>query len=137
MSNDDTGEEWRPSEPMAKASKKTAGAKKAATKRTAKPKEPKPPKEPKAPKVPKEPKPRAPRKPAAQRLAGTKRRKSDVKVEKGETENQMSCAEGQRAEDSGPNIRLKAEVRIVLSVLLSPAHQNGCSCNMHCMSESI
>ena len=128
MSSDEDSEEWRPQEPKPKASSKTASnsaaaEKKAGAKRTAKPKEPKAPKAPKAPKVPKDPKPRASCKPAAGRkkkastvmkdsgasvTVGTKRMEKDDK-----RENQTECPKGERAEESGPSIRMKEEVRLM------------------------
>ncbi len=142
-SSDEDSEEWRPPEPKPKALSKTArepaaGEKKTAAKKTAKPKEPKALKQPKAPKVPKDPKPRAPRKPAAERktqapkvlkdsgasgLAGTKRKKTD-EGKKGDLcegdkgEKQTDCPEEEGAEESGPSIRMKEEVRL-MAILLS------------------
>ncbi|XP_070697267.1 S1 RNA-binding domain-containing protein 1 [Pempheris klunzingeri] len=139
VSSDDDSEEWRPAEPKLKAPRKTARApaaeeKKAPAKRAAKPKEPKAPKQPKAPK---EPKPRVPRKPAAgrkapaqkdsgaPRLAGTKRKKkdegtNDEKIGEDKGEKQTDCTEGERAEESGPSIRMKEER---VSFIVSEAHQ--------------
>lgn len=135
-SSDEDIEEWKPPEPKPRALTKTgrdqtAGEKKAPAKRTAKPKEPKEPKPPKAPKLPKEPKPRVPRKPAPERktqavkvqkgsgargLAGTKRKKSDEDEKPGEDkgEKQTGCPEVETAEESGPSIRMKEEVRVYL-----------------------
>ncbi|KAK9541323.1 hypothetical protein VZT92_001376 [Zoarces viviparus] len=126
-----------------------AAEKKAAPKRTAKPKEPKAPKLPKAPKVPKVPKapkvpnvpkPRAPRKPAAARktqtpnvlkdsgtpvLAGAKRKhidegKTDDKAAENKGAKQPDRPEGEKAEESGPSIRMKEER---VSFIVSDGHQ--------------
>lgn len=138
VSSDEDSEEWRPPEPKPKAPSKTArdpaaGEKTAAAKRTAKPKEPKAPKQPKAPKMPKDLKPGAPRKPAAGRktqapkvlkdsgasgLAGTKRKKIDEgkKDDMGggdKGEKQTDCPVEERAEESGPSVRMKEEVRLM------------------------
>ncbi|XP_044069334.1 S1 RNA-binding domain-containing protein 1 [Siniperca chuatsi] len=143
MSSDEDSEEWRPPESKPKAPSRTArapavGEKKAAAKRTAKPKEPKAPKQPKAPKVPKDLKPRAPRKPVAERktkkvlkdsgapgIAGTKRKKidegkKDDKAGEDKGDEQTDCLEGERAEESGPSIRMKEER---VSFIVSEAHQ--------------
>lgn len=146
ISSDEDSEEWRPPEPKPKAPSKTVtdpavGEKKAAAKRTAKPKEPKAPKQPKAQKVPKDPKPRAPRKPAAERktqapkvlkdsgpseLAGTKRKRM-VKNEKDdmgeggkEGEKETDFPEEEKAEESGPRIKMKEER---VSFIVAEGHQ--------------
>lgn len=135
-SSEEDNEEWRPPEPKPKAPSKTArdtatGGLKAPAKRTAKTKEPKAAKQPKAPKLPKDPKPSAPRKPAAGRktqvakvlkdsgasgLAGTKRKKNDEGkkddiAREDKEKKQTDCPEEETAEESGPSVRMKEEVR--------------------------
>lgn len=104
---------------------------KAPAKRTAKTKEPKAPKQPKSPKLPKDPKPSAPCKPAAGRktqvakrlkdsgasgLAGTKRKKNDEGKKddiagEDKEKKQTDCPDEETAEESGPSVRMKEEVR--------------------------
>lgn len=131
MTSDEDSEEWRPPEPKPNAPRKTsrapaAGEKKTPAKRTAKPKEPKAPKEPEAPKVLRDAKPRAPRKPAADPktqapkclkgseasvLPRMKRKKFDEgKKHEITREDKTDCPEEEKAEDSGPRIRMKEEV---------------------------
>lgn len=131
MSSDENSEEWKPPEPKPKAQRKTtrvpaAGEKKAAAKRTAKPRVPK---EPNAPKVARGTKPRAPCKPAAEPktqgpkclkdseasvLPGMKRKKMDEgKKQENAREKQINSPEEKRAEESGPSIRMKEEVRCI------------------------
>ncbi|XP_068575021.1 S1 RNA-binding domain-containing protein 1 [Cebidichthys violaceus] len=145
---DEDIDEWKPPEPKPKAPSRAAkapaaaGEKKAAAKRTAKPKEPKAPKLPKAPKVPKVPKPRAPRKPAAERKTqapkvlkdsgapvstGAKRKRIDEgkrndKSAENKGAKQPDCPEGEKAEESGPSIRMKEER---VSFIVSDGHQAG------------
>lgn len=99
-------------------------------KRNAKTKEAKGSKQPKTPKLLKEPKPRIPRKPAAKqktqagnvlksssksRLAGTKRKKNDQgeKDDINVKNKERDFPEGERDDQSGPNIRAKEEVRLM------------------------
>ncbi|KAK5854269.1 hypothetical protein PBY51_015354 [Eleginops maclovinus] len=139
--SDEDSDEWTLAKPKRKAPTSTAQApavpreKKAAPKRTVKPKKPKAPKEPKVPK------PRAPRKTAAERktqtpkvvkgsrtsvLAGTKRKnnidegKKDDKAAEDKEEKHADFPEGQRAEESGPSIKMKEER---VSFIVSEAHQ--------------
>ncbi|KAM9345125.1 S1 RNA-binding domain-containing protein 1 [Symphorus nematophorus] len=118
-SSEEDNEEWKPPEPRPKAPSKTgrdpaAGEKKVPAKRTAKPKEPKAQKQPKAPKVPKEPKPRPP--PKRKRIDD----KKDHKAGEDKGEVQTDCLVGERAEESGPSIRMKQER---VSFIVSEAHQ--------------